>query len=157
MYQNHAENSPFKGWLLFFLVYHVVVALVMFSNGLTAIYSLASQSGPIWFAILNGLFFFPLPVGLFFFLKRQRLAFQILFAVYGACGAMMFISNGVSSAASAGLPSAQGVFAGIILTCILIVPWLIYAFASQRMKAYFENAIPPAEEARDSENGDAVE
>lgn len=149
MYSNKTETKPFKGLLLFFLIYHAVVALVMFSNGLTAIYSLAKQSGQLWFALLNGLFFFPLPVGLFFFLKRNKRAFRALFAAYGACGAMMFISNAVSSAASAGLSSVQGAFVGILITCVLIVPWLVYVFASKRMKAFFENAVSTAMETLD--------
>lgn len=155
MYGNRTEESPFKGWLLFFLIYHVIVALVMFSNGLTSIYSLMKQGGQLWFALLNSLFFFPLPVALVFFMRRNKKAFYILFIIYCACAAMMFIANAVDSASASGLSSVQGIMVGIVVTCILVLPWLIYVFASKRMKAFFESASlsPSAGQPPEKENG----
>ena len=122
--QNRFEGeSPFKGWLAVFLLFHALLSLGLISRGLMSIAAYL-KAGNFLGLFMLGYFF--LPASILLFINKKKVYFP-LFILYG----VFFLISTIDPA-----NFSQSLLAGVISTVIIFVPWLIYLLRSERVKAF---------------------
>ncbi|MEA5039497.1 MAG: hypothetical protein VB086_06625 [Clostridiaceae bacterium] len=149
-----AALNSFRGWLLVFLLVHVPLAFVNFSNGVYLLAAYLKSGAGLLMAVLSLLLCLLLPAALFFLLRRKGY-FRVFYVLYCAVTAANYLlGQGISGAT-------------VVFTLLFTLPWLLYIFLSRRVRVVLANESPspasslehdgtetePIEEGADTQGG----
>ena len=123
-----ALNS-FRGWLLFFLIVHIPIALYNVTTGVYALANYLKVGAGILFSVLALLLCLLLPAALLLLARRKPL-FRWFYVGYCAVMAANYLLT-------------QGVRAETVaFAAAFTLPWLLYVFLSRRVRAVLAGGQP---------------
>ncbi len=122
------KKSNIGGWLLVFVIIHMILALYYFTSGVYAVAGFLQVGGGWFFAAINICFCMILPITLLLLIYRKKI-FKLFYFAFSILMVLNYLST---SYLLYGEISILNVIFGIILA----LPWLIYVFKSKRIKNY---------------------